>query len=313
MSRLTRRASLALAAAAVAAPRVGRAQGLTAIKAGGVPEDSITPALWAAQSGIFRRYGLDVTLDAQRSGSAVAAGVAGGAYQFGKSSIMSLIAAHAHNVPIVIIAPAGIYDASNPINGLIVKIDSPLHVGADFNGKTIAVSSLGDLYTVGTYAWIDRTGGDWTSVKLVELPVSAVFEAVVTGRIDGGNTIEPDLGAALATGKVHTLTDTNNSIAKRYIYTAWFTTADYAKNNRDVVARFRAAIRESTLYTNVHRAQTVDVFAKFSGMDPAIVAKMNRTPGGLVLDPQLLQPLIDATAKYKVIPARFDARDFIFS
>lgn len=311
--KMTRRTSLALTAAALAAPQIGRAQSLTAIKAGGVPEDSITPALWAAQSGIFRRYGLDVVVDAQRSGSAVAAGVAGGAYQFGKSSLMALIAAHSHNIPIVIVAPGGMYDASHPINGLIVKIDAPLRTGADFNGKTIAVSSLGDLYTVGTYAWIERTGGDWTSVKLVELPISAVYEAVVTGRIDGGNTIEPDLHAALATGKVRDLTDTNASIAKRYMYTAWFTTADYAKNNRDVVERFRSAIREATAYTNAHKAQTVDVFAKFSGMDPAVVAKMNRTDGGLSLDPQLLQPLINATARYKVIPAAFDARDFILS
>jgi NitT/TauT family transport system substrate-binding protein len=309
--RLSRRSALGLAAGALAAPYAARAQSLISLKAAGVPEDSITPALWAQQSGIFRKHGLDVQLDAQRSGSAVAAGVAGGAYQFGKSSLMALIAARAHNVPIVIIAPGGMYDARNPINGLIVKIDSPLRTGADFNGKTIAVSSLGDLYTVGTYAWIERTGGDWPSVKLVELPISAVFEAVVGGRIDAGNTIVPDLQAALATGRVRDLVDTNAAIASRFMYTAWFTTVDYAKNNRTIVDKFRAALLESTTYTNAHHAQTVDVFAKFSGMETSVVAKMNRTDDGTTLDPRLIQPLINATARYKVIPAAFDARDFI--
>lgn len=308
---ISRRTAIALGASALVAPRLASAQTLIQLKIAGVPEDSITPALWAEQSGIFRRYGLDVHIDAQRSGSAVAAGVAGGAYQFGKSSLMALIAAHARKVPIVIVAPGGIYDASHPINGLIVKVDSPLKSGADFNGKTIAVSSLGDLYTIGTYAWLEKTGGDWTSVKLVELPISAVFEAVVSGRVDAGNTIVPDLQAALATGKVRDLTDTNAAIARRFMYTAWFTTADYAKNNREVVEKFRSALRDSTAYTNTHKAQTVDLFAKFSGMQPAIVAKMNRTECGTALDPRLIQPLIDATARYKVIPAPFDARDFI--
>jgi NitT/TauT family transport system substrate-binding protein len=308
---LSRRLALGLGAAALAAPHAALAQAATPLKIAGVPEDSITPALWAQQSGIFRKYGLDVAIDAQRSGSSVAAGVAGGAYQFGKSSLMALVAARAHNVPIVVIAPGGMYYASNPINGLIVKIDSPLRTGADFNGKTIAVSSLGDLYTVGTYAWIDKTGGDWSSVKLVELPISAVFEAVVSGRIDAGNTIVPDLQAALATGRVRNLVDTNSAIASRFMYTAWFTTADYAKSNRTVVDKFRSALREAASYSNAHKDQTVEVFAKFSGMDPAVVTKMNRTTSGTSLDPQLIQPLINATARYKVIPAAFDARDFI--
>ncbi|HXP94553.1 MAG TPA: ABC transporter substrate-binding protein [Candidatus Binatia bacterium] len=308
---ITRRSAIGLGAAALLAPHAVRAQGVVSIRAAGVPEDSITPALWAQESGIFRRYGLDVQVDAQRSGSAVAAGVAGGAYQFGKSSLMALIAAHAHNVPIMIIAPAGMYDASNPITGLLVKTDSPVKTGADLNGKTIAVSSLGDLYTVGTYAWLEKTGGDWSSVKLVELPISAIFEAVVGGRVDAGGTIVPDLQVALATGRVRSVADTNAAIAPRFIYTAWFTTADYVKNNRPIVQKFRAALRESVLYTNTHKAQTVEVFARFSGMDPAVVAKMNRTDDGLTLDPRLVQPLINATAKYKVIPKAFNAREFI--
>jgi hypothetical protein len=33
----------------------------------------------------------------------------------------------------------------------------------------------------------------------------------------------------------------------------------------------------------------------------------------LSVDPKLIQPLIDAAAKYKAIPASFDARDLIDS
>jgi NitT/TauT family transport system substrate-binding protein len=311
MQRMTRRSALGTAAAILAAQATGQAQGLTAIKIAGVPEDSITPALWAQQNGIFHKYGLDVQIDPQRSGSAVASGVAGGAYAIGKSSLIALIAAHAHNVPIVIIAAGGMYVSPHYNAGMIVRTDSPIRTGADLNGKTIAVSSLNDLYTIGVDAWTDKHGGDSSTVKLVELPISAIFEAVINGRVDVGNTINPDLEDALATGKVRFLADTNGAIASQFMYTGWFSTTDYVKSNPRVIQNFRSAIKEAAVYANAHLPQTVDALAKFTGIEPAVVAKMQRITYGTSLDPRLIQPLIDATAKYKVIPAPFDARDLI--
>ena len=55
----------------------------------------------------------------------------------------------------------------------------------------------------------------------------------------------------------------------------------------------------------------MDVLAKFSAMEPARIAKMHRISYATALDPRLIQPMIDACAKYKVIPAAFDAKDMI--
>ncbi len=310
MDKIGRRSAVAVAASLLAYPLVARAQGLVSIKAAGVPEDSITPALWAAQSGLFRKYGLDVQIDAQRSGSATTAGVVGGAYQFGKSSLISLIAAHARGFPLVIVAPGGVYQ-SNVHSGLIVKSDSPIRTGADLNGKTIAVSALNDLYTIGAYSWVDAHGGDSSTVKLVEIPISAVFDAVVGGRVDAGNTIDPELYNALQTRKVRFLADTDSAIAPRFMYTAWFATLDYARNNRTIVQNFQSAIREAAAFSNKNPAQTIDALSKFSAVDASVIAKMPRAIYGTAVDARLLQPLINATAKYKVIPAPFDARDLI--
>jgi hypothetical protein len=40
---------------------------------------------------------------------------------------------------------------------------------------------------------------------------------------------------------------------------------------------------------------------------------MHRISYATALDPKLIQPMIDACAKYKVIPAAFDAKDMIAS
>jgi len=41
------------------------------------------------------------------------------------------------------------------------------------------------------------------------------------------------------------------------------------------------------------------------------VQKMNRVDGATALDPKEIQPLIDAAAKYHLIPAAFPATDML--
>jgi NitT/TauT family transport system substrate-binding protein len=283
---------------------------MTVIKAAGVPEDGMTPGLWAEQSGLFRKHGLDVQIFAQRSGAATTAAVVGGAYAMGKASIMSLINAHAHGVPVVLVFPGGIYH-DNPHSGIIVRNDSPIRSGADLNGKVVAVSALNDLYTLGAFAWVDEHGGDWSSLKLLELPVAAILQAVLSGRVDAGNTVEPYLSDALDTKKVRFLADTDSAIAPEFLLTCWFTTRSYANSNPHVIRTFRQVLRQAAIFSNSHHAQTVDAFAKFSGMEPSVVAHSVRQIYGTELDPRLVQPVVNDAAKYKVISQPFDARDFI--
>src|ERR1700735_1825427 len=86
---MNRQPALALGGAFLAAPAALSAQSLPHLTLGAVPEESVTPAVWAEQSGMFRKAGLDVDVQAASSGTAIAAGVAGGAYAVGKSSLVA--------------------------------------------------------------------------------------------------------------------------------------------------------------------------------------------------------------------------------
>jgi NitT/TauT family transport system substrate-binding protein len=309
--RFSRREALALGAAFLAAPVPALAEGLTSLKAGGVPEDSIAPAVWAQQSGLFKKNGLDVDVQPQRSGSAVAAAVSGGTYQFGKSSLPALIIAHTRGIPFVIVAPGGLYEASNPVIGLLVRSDSPFKTGADLNGKTVAVSSLSDLYTIATRQWVDRHGGDSSTLKLIEMPISSVAPALEAGRIDAGCCIEPELQAALGDAKVKVLCAPCDAIAPEFLYTGWFTTAEYAEKNRAVVDAFTRTIREAAAFTNAHRAATDEAMSKFSSVPVATMRKMRRVTNATSLDVKSIQPLVDAAARTKLIAKPFDAKELL--
>ena len=312
MMRLSRRSALgAVGGAVLALPRGAGAQGLTTIDLAGVPEDSITPALYADRSGLFRRYGVDVRIQSQRSGPAIASGVAGGAYGIGKASVEPIIIAHTKNIPFVMVAAGGVYDAKAPIAEMLVKADSPIKTAADLNGKTIAVFGLTDIFTLADRLWIDRNGGDSTTVKLVELPVSEIATAIETGRIDAGAINEPELASALASKKLRVLGKPFDAVAQRFMYTAWFTTTGYVDAHRAAVEGFARAMREAAAFVNKNPAQTVDLLAGFTKIDAGVIRSMTRVVQGTTLDVGLIQPVIDASARYKAIPAAFEAKELV--
>ena len=310
-SVLSRGVFLAATAAALW-PLPGRAEpAMRTLHAASSGDDDATPFLYAQSSGLFSKAGIEARLERAASGSAVASGVVGGAYDLGKSSLLALITAHAHGVPVTIVAPAGEYDARAPISGLIVKTNGAIRSAADLNGKVVAVSSLNDLYAISTKAWIDQHGGDSKTLKLIELPISAVPEALEQGRIDAGNVLEPHLEFALQSGKARVLAHPFDAIAPQFLYSAWFTTKDAIAKDRDLLDRFSRVIHEAAIYANGHHAQTAAPLSAFTKVDPAIIAKSTRSTAGTALNPKEVQPVIDAAAKYGAIATPYDARELI--
>jgi NitT/TauT family transport system substrate-binding protein len=192
----------------------------------------------------------------------------------------------------------------------MVKVDSPIRTAPDLNGKTIAVSSLNDLYTVAMKAWMDAHGGDSSTLKIIELPTDAVGGALAAGRIDAATVGTPQFQAAMESGQLRVIGRPYDAIAPLFYFSAWFTTQQFLHENRAVVVGFARAMRASADYVNGHPQQTIEVLSKFTGIEPDVIAKMPRARMGTTLDPRLVQPVIDSSAKYKVIPAPFNARDF---
>ncbi|MGA2395164.1 MAG: ABC transporter substrate-binding protein [Candidatus Lustribacter sp.] len=300
------------AAAAVAlAPRRSFAQALTTLRVTAVPNDDTTPLLYAQQSGLFRRAGLDVTITPSTSGAAIAAAVVSGSYDIGLISMMASIAGHVHGLPFVMIAPSLLYLASNPTQELLVLKDSPIRSVSDLAGKVVACSSIRDVGWVSVRALADQRGIDSSTIKFVELPMVTVAAALEAHRIDAGSILNPTLEEAMATGHFRTVGAPFDGIAKRWLVAAWCTTTDFVAKNRDVVDRFASVMRAATAYSNSHHTETAPLIATFTGIDLAHAVTMQRVDLAEYLDPRDVQPAIDAAAKYGVIDKGFPAQELI--
>ncbi len=285
--------------------------GLTTVRVAAPAGDSASPILYAQHAGLFQKVGLDVAVQRGAGGAAIAAGVAGGSIDVGSSNILSLVSAHVRGLNFVLIAPAALHVPSSPGSGIIVAANSPVHSAKDLNGKTVSVPGLNDIGQVGISAWMDTNGGDSSTVRFVELPVSSVVAALEQGRIDAGDVVEPLMSQAIKSGRARYLGDLIGGIGSTVLESAFFTSQDYLKKNRSAVERFAKVVQQATEYTNAHPAETVDLVAAFTGADPETVAHMVRGINGTTLDPRYIQPTINAAAKYKVIPQAFDARELI--
>ncbi|HXP93568.1 MAG TPA: ABC transporter substrate-binding protein [Candidatus Binatia bacterium] len=286
---------------------------LTTIKVGLVPSDDITPVLYAVRSGMFKRAGLDVQLFPASSGTAVAQAVVGGSYEIGKSSLVSLMNAHLRGLPLYLLAAGGVYDSSAPYAELVIAPDSTYKTGKDLDGKLIGVPALNDLNVVVADGWVDQHGGDSKTLKFLEIPNAAATAALGEHRIDAYVMLYPPLAEALDTKKVKILGPAYDSVAKHFVFAGWFASKAWADAHPELAKKFANVLYQSAAYANKHHAETAPMIADMTKIPVETIEHMPRTDGSTSMNPKEIQPLIDAAAKYKLIPEVFPAKDLIWS
>jgi hypothetical protein len=80
---------------------------------------------------------------------------------------------------------------------------------------------------------------------------------------------------------------------------------------RTIGKTFPRILAQAAQYTNTHHHETAAMVATFTSIPQDVIEHMTRTPSGTVLDAGMLQPIIDAAFKYKVIPHPFPATEMI--
>ena len=302
--------ALALGAVLFGARHVG-AQGPTTIRVAGPPNEGFKDVYYGVQAGIFTKYGLDVEPRITNGGAVVLSGLAGGSYDVAYTNLLPVLQAHAHGLPFQIVAPSTIFSSNHSQNAMLVAKDSPIHTARDLDRKTIGTQSLQDLNSVAMRAWIDKNGGDSSSVHVLEVPSAAAVAALTSHRIDAMALSEPLLTEALQTGKVRVLADPQSTIAETFQAQGFISTTDFVAQHSEAMVRFARAMHESALYNNAHLRQTVGLVSSFSDVPADVIAHSVRSIDGVYVSPQYIQPLIDFAARYGMIPHAFPAEEII--
>lgn len=284
---------------------------LTSLRVAASPADDVTSVLYAQQAGLFARAGIDLQLQRASSTAGLPAALEGGTYDIAKTSLMSLLAAHERGFDFKVVAPAAIYDdaGASRVGGYIVSKDAAAS-GRDFNGKTVSAIDLHGMSQLALYAWVDKNGGDSSTLQFIELPMAAALAAVEQRRVFAAACANPPLAAALATGKVR-LVPAYGAIATRFLFSMWFTTSAWVAAHPDLIERFQRVVAQAAQYTNAHPRETAPILAAASSTPLATIESMPRVQNGTRVSVDQVQPVIDAAAKYKLISKPFQAADII--
>ena len=294
------------------APVPSRAQAMATLRVAMIPIEPAAGVYYAKENGFFEKAGLDVDITQSASTPALAAAVLSGTYDIFYGTVPTIATAHSKGLPFVMIAP-GISDSAAHFGGAVmVALNSTLKTGRDFNGKTLATAGLNTIAEYLPRAWIDKTGGDSSTVKFVEMPFPVTADAIAAGRVDGAYLAEPFVTIAEQKHLARQLTTGDDAIASgEYVATGWFTTAQWAKAHPDLVARFQRAIGEAAAWADANPAKVVPILAKDLKADPALVAQSRRPYYPERLIAAQVQPWIDLTAKYAKFPS-FKAEELIY-
>jgi NitT/TauT family transport system substrate-binding protein len=286
------------------------AQTLTPLHVQTIPFDAGSQVFYAKDMGFFAKAGLDVTIDPVGNGPAIAAGVASGAVDIGFSNALSIETAYKKGLPFVFIANSAIYSTAAPTSVIMVLKDSPIKTAKDLNGKTFGVNGLKNIAQYAPSMWIDKNGGDSSTMKFVEIPPAETPAALTQKRVDATFIAEPQITEAKADSRV--LGKAYDVLGEGWMIAGYFTTRQWADSHLELLHKFQAAMRATAAWANANPDKSADILAKYTKLDPALVRASNRAKFGETLTPAVIQPTIDLAAHYKQLEA-FPAAELIYT
>jgi NitT/TauT family transport system substrate-binding protein len=305
LKALTALAVLALAASPLTGVRAADPDKLRIVI---IPTEVSAAAFYANDLGYFKDAGIDVEINPVANGNAATTAVIAGAADIGFSNTFSLTIAHDKGLPVNILTGSDQHRTANPSQGfLAVPKDSPIKTGKDFNGKTVAVPGLGTATYFALRNYIDKNGGDSTSVKYVEVPIPSIADAVLAGRVDAGSLDAANAYAARSKAALRIVGNTYDSIAPRWVAGAWFATPDWIAKHPELAKKFIAVYERVSKWANAHPNDVVTLYAKHSAFtvdDLKLSPRAQLEPSTQV---DLVQPVIDVALKYGAIKKAFPA------
>jgi NitT/TauT family transport system substrate-binding protein len=289
---------------------VGNAQSAPRVRVRTLPIEEGAQAFYAQEQGFFSDVDVDLgTLPG--GGPAVVAAVASGEIELGFGNLFACVEAFARGGPVRVLAAGQLFRVEDSKSfALVVRADSPYQVAKDLNGKKIGAQARAAIVGVGARAWIDRNGGDSSTIQQVEVPFGTVEKALDTGRADAVSTTFSDLAAVK---NIRVLGYTTDALGPPFIGSAWYAHTGWISANRDVARRCRQALMEAARWANAHHDDSGPILTKYLRLTPEQVTRLkgHRPIYSESLDQSLIQPIISAAAQYGIIPTVFPAGDLV--
>lgn len=275
-----------------------------------IPTEVSAAAYFANDLGYFKDAGIDADISPLANGNAATAAVVSGAADIGFSNTFSLAIAYDKGLPVNILTGSDMHRTANPSQGFLAVLKtSPIRTGKDFNGKVVAVPGIGTATYFALRNYIDKNGGDSSSVKYVEVPIPTIADAIITGRVDAGSLDASNFYAARSKAALRAIGNTYDSVASKFVAGAWFTTPTWIAKNPELARKFIAVYERVSTWANAHPDDVAALYAKHSAFTIEDLKLSPRAQLEPSTQADLVQPVIDVALRYNAIKKAFPASE----
>jgi NitT/TauT family transport system substrate-binding protein len=284
----------------------------TPVKLGIVEFTGIAPTQLGIDKGIFEKHGIDLELVPADNPAAISAQVLSGQLDMGFATTTYHITAAAKGAPLVAVSAVdGVINPEQAVSAIVVKKDSSIRSPKDLTGKKVGVVALGSELDVLMKKVTDDDGGDSSKVQSVQIPFPQMQAALKAGRVDAIVTTEPFLSLSRKAGG-RVISEPEVELLPNGSVTAYTASRNYIEQNREVVERFQAAMRESLEYAKANRDEALQAVAKVTGLDQEEAeGSALGTIYNPVLDRLSIEKMQDLLLEYELIPKKVPVDELV--
>jgi NitT/TauT family transport system substrate-binding protein len=245
-----------------------------------LPISDVVPIYLGQKKGFFAKQGIDLKIQTAQGGAEIVPLVLNGSVKVGYSNTPSLFIAAVRGLPLQIVAPADggipkeLGDGTEQVDALMVRKDGPIRKPEDLAGKTIGVNTLNNISDVATSASLEKHGVDRSTIKWLEVPLPDMLGALDAKRVDGIFIVSPFKTIGEASGKYRSLLFPLHDTRPGQVNTAYFASKKWADENKEVLDRFLAALRESMDYAEAHDAEMRQTIGEYAKLPKPILSKI---------------------------------------
>jgi NitT/TauT family transport system substrate-binding protein len=249
--------------------------GVTNVTLGYVPYVDDASLFYAQDSGIFKKYGLNVSFVPQASPVAVEASMASGTEQFGFITTPVLINLNSKGVSVKCVSAV---DGNQPSSDaqdstvLVAAKGSGITSISGLAGKNVAEVQLTSLNSLAVMELAKQAGINPASIHQIAMPFPQMPAALAQGRVQAAVIVAPFTSTALAEGAT-VLTHPNVDLFPNATVTCLDALGSYISANSKVVADFRAAMDSSITYSQTHQSTVKQSLEKPLSLSPAVAEK----------------------------------------
>ena len=325
MTKVTRRQAAKLLGGGLTAaglgfpmPAVWAQSNMTKLRVGVVPVLDAGAFFIAQANGHFAKERLEISVTPTPGGGPSMAALVAGDLQISMSTVTTMLQSQEEGLNLKIVSGiSGSRPYPNDYSAVMVRKDAGIKTGKDVAGKTGGSHLLQNLPWVCLRLWIDKTGGDSSKARIIEVHFPQQEDALLSGRIDYVATNEPFMSASMLahSDKLEIVSGLMGTMLPNTIVAAFAASGDYIDKNKDTVAAFTRAYQSAADWAQAHKKapEMIAPIATFTKLPQERLKALMAWPEFIkAVDPANLDRIGEAMMRYGALKKKPDSKALLY-